>query len=222
MEKKRIFGVVYGNKTTPFIPYLTHNSSKPWRFENNAIIDVINSYTIDLHAICFVGVLSWKFQIKTGLNFDYVNEKCDLLYDTDCQLINFSPNLGKNIGGCGNFMDWSDAGHKGIKQMVIKCCNHVGLTYNNDPKVVVYANLFVARLDVYRQYVNNVLIPCLELLEGEMWDRVNVNAGYTAGLEPDELLKHTGLKFYNYIPFILERMMMQYIDNLEIKTISIR
>src|SRR5690606_34292813 len=123
--------------------------------------------------------------------------------------------------GYGSFMDWSNAGHAGIKYFIIECCNHLGLIYDNDPKHIVYANQFIARKSIYVDYVNNVIKPCLKLLEGDMWNSVNVDAGYTRALSKDELLKYTGLEFYNYIPFILERMMMQYIHNKKIKTMRL-
>lgn len=118
-------------------------------------------------------------------------------------------------------MNWSDDGHKGIKGFIMRCCEHVGMEYTNDPKYIVYANQFVAKKHVYVSYVNDVIKPCLELLEGPMWGEVNRNAGYTRAM-PDEKLKlYTGLDFYNYVPFILERMMCQYIFNKKLKCVDI-
>lgn len=213
------YGIVYGDKTTGFFPYETQFPESPWRFENNAIIDIIDHLKKENH-YRFVGIFSWKFRSKVGMTADNVKNLCERLYYSNYDLINFSPDLGTNIGGCGNFMDWSDKGHIGIKSMVERCCKHVGMLYQNDPNVVVYANMFAARHWLYSDYVETVIKPCLKLLEGEMWEEVNREAGYTAGLEKEELKRLTGLDFYNYVPFILERMMMQYIANKGVQTIN--
>lgn len=112
-----------------------------------------------------------------------------------------------------HFMDWSNEGHKGIKAMIQRCCDYVGMEYTNDPKPIIYANQFVATKHVYTSYINEVIKPCLELLEGEMWEEVNKDAGYTRAMEASLLKQYTGLDFYNYVPFILERMMMQFVHN---------
>lgn len=216
-----IYGVIYGDKKTPFVPWRNDCYDKKWRFENNIIVRVPGLFKNSDRSDCFLGIFSWKFEQKTGKNYAQVFEACNLFHSSDFQLINFSPNLGSNIRGFGNFMDWSDKGHIGIKSMVERCCKNVGMVYENNPKTVVYANLFAARYYVYKDYVETVIKPCLDLLEGEMWAEVNREAGYTAGLEKEELKRLTGLDFYNYVPFILERMMMQYIHNKDIKVISV-
>ncbi len=219
-----LYGLCYQDKKTPFcrIPVDDLYQEKKWRFENNVLVHIhrFQIYESFDSVSTFVGFLSWKFREKTGITEDKVYELCELYFNSDIQLINFSPNLGSNIRGFGNFMDWSDKGHIGIKSMVERCCKHVGMVYENNPKTVVYANLFAARYYVYKDYVETVIKPCLELLEGEMWEEVNREAGYTAGLEKEELKRLTGLDFYNYVPFILERMMMQYIHNKGIKVVN--
>jgi hypothetical protein len=118
-------------------------------------------------------------------------------------------------------MDWSDEGHKGIKKLVQVCCIRAGLVYWNNPPHIVYANQFICKKKIYDSYLKQVIIPSLDLLEGELWDIANKPAGYTAGLSSAELKKHTGLRYYNFIPFVLERLMMQYIWNKRIKCIDV-
>jgi hypothetical protein len=134
---------------------------------------------------------------------------------------NFSPQLGKNIGGCGCFMDWSEAGHKGIKAIIQACCAHTGVNYENDPQHVVYAHQFIAKKSVWIDYVNTVLIPSIELMETELWETVNQDAGYTLAMKKEALKAATGLDFYNYLPFVCERLFMQFIHHRNLNTIQL-
>jgi hypothetical protein len=221
----RIYGITYGDKTTEYIPYVNDHPAKAWRFEQGPVMDIIDNYISDLNDSDYLGILSWKFRQKTGAHHNILSarfERYTAKYVGGADVINLSPYLGRNIGGkYGTFMDWSDLGHKGLRDIIKKCCEHVGLKYNNDPRHVIYANQFIARKRVYTHYVNTIIKPCLELLEGELWPVVNQDAGYTAGLSKEELMKHTGLEFYNYVPFCMERMFMQYVHNHRIKTISL-
>lgn len=199
-----IYGITYGDKKTEFIEYRNNFTEKLWRFENNPMLDIVDNMISDLGDEDYLGILSWKFHQKSGLSKEGLIAK-----------LNGSPdvfNLSKHIPLNYTFMDWSDEGHKGIRDFVISCCEHVGLKYNNDPEYIVYANQFIAKKSIYVDYINRVIKPSLELLEGEMWEQVNKDPGYTRSLP--------GVH-YNYIPFILERMMMQYIDNLKLTTVNI-
>jgi hypothetical protein len=208
-----VYGVIYGDKKTDFIPYLNELKDKAWRFENNAMIDISENYLKEVDSNEYVGVLSWKFTQKTGLSKKAVEVICD---SVDVDVINLSRWKSKL-----HFMNWSNDGHKGIIDMIKKCCNHVGLNYNNDPKNIIFANQFVCRNYIYQDYINSVIIPCLDLLEGEMWSEVNKPSGYTAGIELQKLKEFTGLEFYNYIPFILERMFMQYCENKKLNVYDV-
>lgn len=215
----KIFGITYGNHTTEFIPYKNECKEKPWRFEYNPMFDIIENHISDLSDSDYLGIVSWKFRRKTSMTANQVGLRFRKAQrrDRSTQVYNLSRYLGDHI----HFMDWSDEGHKGIKGIIIECCKHTGMNYENDAKHIVYANQFIARKDVYLDYINRIIKPCLELLEGPLWSIVNKDAGYTAGIEKEDLKANTGLDFYNYVPFVLERMMIQYIHNYNIKTVSL-
>lgn len=162
----------------------------------------------------FLGIFSWKFREKTGISKTRLYQKVD----DSADFWNCSPDLGNKIAGKWNFMEWSEEGHKGITGLIQACCYHVGINYHPTPEHVIYANQFVTRKVIYLDYMNTVIKPCLELLEGELWEEVNRPAGYTRGLPEGELLQRTGLEFYNFVPFVLERMTMQYVAHNNIKT----
>lgn len=220
----RIYGIIYGDKTTDFISYRNEPREKAWRFEYNAMIDICDGINEFHDKSDYLGILSWKFTKKTSLTKHSLIDLAMLKVINDPNkkgigIINLSPKFSYPIGGMyKTFMDWSEAGHIGITDLIRACCAHIGFQYFPEPAHVVYANQFLATKAVYTDYMNTVIKPCLALLEGPLWDRVNVPAGYTAGLEAAELKRCTGLEFYNFVPFVLERMMMQYIENKNIKT----
>lgn len=211
----RIYGITYDpSQETEYINYLNLNKEKAWRFEYSPMLYLIDNAIASMPEHEFLGIFSWKFRDKTKISktrlFSTINDSADLW--------NCSPDLGNKIAGKWNFMEWSEEGHKGITKLIKACCDHVGINYNPTPEHVIYANQFVTRKSIYVDYMNTVIKPCLELLEGELWEEVNKPAGYTRGLPKDELLERTGLEYYNFLPFILERMTMQFVSHFGIKT----
>jgi hypothetical protein len=201
----KIYGIVYDDKTTEYEPFRNDNPENPWRFENNPMCYISDHLLNDLKPTDIVGVLSWKFGTKARIDKSSLLELMSKAPSAD--VYSFSRELMLKVP----FMDWSDEGHVGIKSMIRKCCQHIGLKYNNDPQHVIYANQFLATKRVYQLYINEVIKPCLKLLEGPMWEEVNRDPGYTRAVP--------GVK-YTYIPFILERMMMQYIDHYKLKCLQ--
>jgi hypothetical protein len=194
----KIFGITYAEHKTEYIDYHNRSPLKPWQFENEPMRIICDTMIDDLQPNDLLGIFSHAFRSKTGLSKMNV-----IRFLTESKLgdvYNFCRGHGKHI----HFMDWSDQGHPGIKDFIIRCCNHVGMVYTNDPKHIVYANQFVATKHVYVSYMNEVIKPCLELLEGAMWEEVNRDPSYSRA--------KPGIK-YTYIPFILERMMCQFIHN---------
>jgi len=216
----KIYGITYGDKKTEFTEYKNTATERLWRFEYNPMIDIVDNHIGELNDSDYLGIFSWKFRDKTRINKPQLNALFLSAIEVDCY--NLSPNLGNNIGGCGCFMDWSAKGHgEALRDLIKECCEHVLIEYNNNPSQIIYANQFIMRVGLYKQYMNMVIKPCLELLEGKLWHIANQPANYSAGLELKKLKESTGLDFYNYIPFVLERMTMQYINNLQIKTVQL-
>src|SRR5690349_7417545 len=185
-----------------------------WRWENQPMIDITEKVVKRLPSDEIVGVVSHKFCEKTGVTKEQV-ERTIAKYPRN-QVWNFSRIITRDPKW--NFMDWSDQGHKGIKGMIQRLCSEIGLKYTNNPKHIVYANQFVARNDIFCHYIRTVIVPCLEILETTLWEVVDKPAGYTRAMDAKKLKELTGLEYYNYVPFILERMLMQYIDHYKVKT----
>lgn len=222
----KIFGICYKPEhKTEFIRYDNNTREKAWRFEYNPMLDIIENRLEDVAEDEYIGVLSHKFTQKTGLNNYDIQMKIKSLENkygskNNPGIFNLSPDL--KVEAFGGFMDWSAKGHGEVLRDLIKaCCKHMGMVYENKPKHIVYSNFFLARKSVYVDYVETIIKPCLKLLEGPLWSLANKSAQYTAGVARTELRKTTGLDYYNYVTFVLERMAMQYIHNREIRTVSL-
>lgn len=206
-----VFGITYSDKTTEFKEWRNDKPVRPWRWENDPIIEITDTIFKHLPSDEIVGVVSWKFPQKTGVS----KEQVEKFIRRPAQVYNFSTNIP-----VPNFMDWSDRGHKGIKSMIQRLCQAVGLKYDNDPQHIIYANQFVARNDIYQHYVRTVLKPCIDIMETSMWDEINREAGYTRAMHQPKLRELTGLEFYNYFPFICERLLMQYVSHYGVKCLD--
>jgi hypothetical protein len=203
-----IWGITYGDKQTEYTEIRNDKPEKPWRWENDVMLSVVDNYELGE----LVGVVSYKFPIKTGFSKMQVHQR---LKENEADVYNFA-----RYHKVDNFMDWSDRGHKGIKKFIQACCDHCDLQYTNDPKFITYANLFVSTKSVYVDYINTVIKPSLELLEGPLWEEVNVDAGYTKAMEKEKLKFYTGLDYYNFVPFVCERLMNFYIHTHNLKCID--
>ena len=86
---------------------------------------------------------------------------------------------------------------------------------------VTYSNYFIMSKERWIDYIENWIIPSLAYLEGDLWNEINTDAGYTGGLTKEELKERTGLEFYNFATFILERLIIQYVyhNNLNYKQV---
>ena len=215
----------YGQQCT-FPEYRNRATDKLHRFEYNPVLDIVANHLGDVRADEFVGIFSHKFELKTGHSRSGVTHwlgrhELEPLNGHTFDLINFSPNMGNPINRHQCFMDWSAYGHGEVLRDLVKaCCAHTGMEYHNNPQHVVYANFFAARKSVYLHYVDAVVKPCLALLEGPLWHLANQCSRYK-GLPPEELKRLTGLDYYSYVPFVMERLTMQYVVNHNIKILSL-
>lgn len=220
----KLFTITYADgQPCPFTEYRNRATECLWRFENNAMIDIADNKLGQVFDWEMVGIFSHKFLAKTNRTAQSVEQAIHHNFpDNAIDLINFSPSYVLPIARKYNsFMDWSAAGHGEVLRDLIKaCCEHIGFEYHNTSAHVVYANQFAARKAVYVDYIETVIKPCLELLEGPLWHLANQDSKYI-GIGQPKLKELTGLDYYNYIPFVLERMTIQYIVNRNIKTISL-
>lgn len=204
VENLKIWGITYNNtQYTEFEPYFNQTFEKSWRFEYNPIIDIVSNKLDNFEG--YVGIFSWKFNAKTGLSKKMIEQ---LIAESNEDVINLSPNYFKD-----RYLKFSYEQHPGLEPLLKKVCNKMGLEVPKEVDKVVYSNFFLAKADIYKKYVNEIIIPSLNYMENEIWEEVNIDAQYKSGLSKEKLKEYTGLEYYNFVTFICERLLSTWLWN---------
>ena len=188
---------------------------KAWRFEYNVFLDKLSE--IKEHN-GYSGIFSWKLPLKTGLVKNILFKT--LMYKSyeEYDFINLTP---KNWKTTKEYIDFSEKQHPGLEKLLKKVVNNLGKEYKYDKKFYTYSNFFIMKSELYTDYIENWIIPSINYMENEIWEEVNVDANYTSHLSKEEFKELTGLDFYNYLTFILERMPSFYIYDKKLKCLDL-
>lgn len=162
----------------------------------------------------YTGVFSWKFPLKTGLTKEMVYF---LIKHEDVDVISFCVQEfhGKS-GKSYKYLEFTEIVHPGFTEGFTYLCNYLGLEVK-EPRCVIYAGQWVAKEEVYKKYVNEILIPAMDFMETD--DKMKRYAWRDSqydkkgGLKKEELKKYTGLDYYPMACFLLERLVSVWIDN---------
>jgi glycosyltransferase involved in cell wall biosynthesis len=211
LETLDMYSIKYReDQNTEYQSYLNQNKETSWRFEYNPLMNIVPKVEKE-----YVGVLSWRFLQKTGLakNLLY-NMIKPTLKEGNVDMINLSPR--KWLSG-KEYMEFSEKQHPGLENLLKLICLKLGVIYNPNPKNIVYSNFFILKTSIYKEYVEEWIKPALACLEGEYWTLANKDANYIGGLSKEDLKLHTGLDYYNMITFVLERLILQFIECKKLK-----
>jgi hypothetical protein len=149
----------------------------------------------------YIGYFSWKFPYKTGLSKDMVYH---FIKNEDVDVISFCHPLDKP------YLEFTESHHPGFMALFTRLCVRLGLEVK-EPKCLIYSNFFVAKPHIYREYINECVLPALKILEEEEFKDVWNNSSYR-GLGPN-LKQTTGLDYYPFHIFLIERLISIWIDN---------
>lgn len=212
-ENSKIFGITYDEgQYTEYSHYdnshIRTPEQKSWRFEYNAIIDIVDNQVGDLKEDDYLGIFSYKFPNKTGLSKTIVNKIIRQNVSNNIDIFGFSPSYYR-----GNYFAFSELQHPGLLSILSKVCDKLGLKMPQEPSKVVYSNFFIAKKSIYTKYVNEIVKPALEILEGKLWQEVDKDASYKSGVNAEKLKALTGLDYYNFVTFVLERMFSVWVEN---------
>ncbi len=187
---------------------------RSYLFEWNAILDISSKLT-NLEG--YIGVFSHKFPQKTGLSPKILNR---LLLKNNYQhydFINLSPQHWKTGR---EYLQFSEEQHPGLIERLEEICKAVGLKYWHNLKYVNFSNFYITKIEVFNDYVNNYITPAIAYMENNK-DRFMIDAQYKGGLNSEELKKVSGLDFYSFHAFILERLILMYLENKNLKVLNL-
>ena len=164
-------------------------------FENKQIRGLISKG--DFKDDEYVGILSHKFTRKTGFEYKHLQE-----IDFKKDVVSFFRHV-RSEKVLFNLDRWHKNGNKCLNSILwgLGRADMIGVT----PDSVIYQNHFLAKGSVYKDYVNEWLIPAMDMCEEDsklkslLWE----DAGYNIAI------KDFGFDFPHHT-FILERLPMLY------------
>lgn len=210
--KIKIYSIVYDKNQ--IVEYEKYDNShiktmeqKSYFFEYNVLMDVIDNHDI---AEDYLGIFSYKFPMKTGLFkkklFKILEQNSNYDIYTFCS---------HKVNLKGKYLQFTEKVHPGFLNLFTKLCNDLELEVK-EPKYIVYSNFFVCKTEIYREYVNEIIKPAIELLETKYKHEVWQDSNYK-GLEKDKLKQYTGLDYYPMYTFLCERLFSIWIENKNYK-----
>lgn len=210
---------VNGRKTTqlqeiyPFaVPYFNENVTI--FFENSVIKDLVLASTDEK-----LGVCSWKVKQKRKYNILRPRELTQEVLETDYDVLCFTGN-SKNHKMLAAAENW----HPGFRKTMEVILDMIGQKMPGEVKSPIYQNSFMAKLEIYQDYVKNWLAPVMEgtLNDPMVYKLMTVDSHYSElakkdSVSPEYLQEKIGMPYYPLAPFILERLFSIYCHNNKIQ-----
>ena len=208
LEDVKLYGITYNEgQSTEYIQYDNSNiktiEQKSYLFEYNVLLDLVKDFKDDE----YYGVFSYKFPQKTGITKNILYKLLVMNKYKEYDVIGLSLNLFK-----GDYLKVSEEKHKGFTELFRLICKDLNLVMK-EPTNVIYSNQFLAKGSVYKQFLNEVVNPAIELLETKYKDLAWKDANYIWGLKGEQLKEQTGLNYYPMTVFILERLLSVWLEN---------
>ncbi len=207
------------DKLYPFAtPY--KNEKFSLLFENDVIKDLVPKSEADLISVC-----SWRLAQKRGEgasesilkrngSFSLTEER---ILSSDFDIAILTPRNHKDI--VEKLILW----HGPVAREALDVLN----TFIRIPNVVehaIYENHFIARKEIYQEYVRSTLAPAIQFMEGR-WDVFGKDSGYITKKKDQKEIeayqKTSGRKDWPIAPFILERLFCIWANKKGFKYINL-
>lgn len=201
------FATIYKNET--LTPY----------FENSVIAELVPRNGAEN-----IGIVSWRLQRKRGDMFRLVDKSLtyEKLTSLDYDVAVLTPRSPTHkalfMAAQWHFPAW-DKAFPVFKKFLRDSLN---IKVPNELSNAIYENHFVARRDIYHDYVNTCLKPSIDFMDSN--EVFSIDAGYTKRKTSDEVKRYrelTGRNDWPISPFILERLFSIYCEGKGFKIIPL-
>jgi len=208
----KLYSIIYDDRqVAQYTPYdNTHVRTveqKSYLFEYNAMLQLEPTFEDEE----YYGIFSCRFDLKTGLRWADLQELLHFYNYEKYDLITLCRPLPMP------YLYMSELHHPGFTELLTLICEKIGLAVI-EPRIVIYSNQFIAKAYLYRNYINEILRPSIELLDGEFRELAFRDSKYKIN---KDIEKTTGLPYYTMHTFILERLLSLYIENMPIKILQL-
>lgn len=211
-----IYSIKYNEEQlVEYTPVLNVNREKPWRFEYNVFIDKLEE--IKSSEKEFFSILSWKYLQKTNLPKQILFKS---LYRNSFKDYDFTNITKRHWKSTKEYFKFSEQQHPKLKSLLNKVLNHLGKDFDYYENGYTYSNFFIMKKEFMVDYIENWIIPALEFMENDIWNEINVDANYE-GVGRQKLKELTNLDFYNYTSFVLERLIIVYIKEKQLRVLNL-
>lgn len=203
----KIYSIIFNS--SQYVEYERYDNShiktiedNSYLFEYNPMVDIVSNHEITED---YLGIFSWKFPSKTGV----FKKKLFWLMknNPDADVYILCNQVFKE-----GYLEFTEKYHPGFKDIFYPLCEDLGLKVE-ESKFPIYSNFFIMKTELYKDYVNTIIKPAIELLETKYKDLAWRDAQYLSGLKQETLKEFTGLDYYTFHTFVLERLVNQYVSN---------
>jgi glycosyltransferase involved in cell wall biosynthesis len=218
LDNVKIHSIVYDNEkqVVEYTPYdnsgIRTKEEKSWRFEYNPIIDIVSKGG---DPETYLGIFSWKFLSKTAVSKSILYKTLNMQKYNDYDFIGLSRRYWKSPK---EYLEFSFSHHPKLEVLLNRVLDHLGKSEYHKEEYV-YSNFFLMKTKYWVDYVENWIKPALEFMEND--PEYFENANYSTGLDPVKLKELTGLDYYTYHTFVLERLILYYIADKKLKVKSL-
>ncbi len=179
-------------------------------FENSVIADLVPKTDADLISVC-----SWRLKQKRGngirLNKQLTSEALNDDYDIAILTPRSPSHKPLYMASLWHGKAWIEA-IKDLKRFI---------RIPQEVKNSIYENHFIARGDIYKDYVLTCLLPCMEYMSSRhVYFAPSGYAKKKSPKEVDDYRKKTGYIDWPIAPFVLERLFSIWIDSKNFKIVN--
>jgi hypothetical protein len=152
-----------------------------------------------------IGVASWKLRDKLRRNVGLSKTLTQNAIDSDYEVLSLTKNSKKHTI-LAHLYQW----HPKSKETIALLWEKLGLKLPGEVKNPIYQNHYLAKTEIYRDYVENFLSPAMELTEkDEQLNNLMLQPSGYAKLSREADIRSVkaklGMDDYPLAPFILER-----------------
>lgn len=189
--------------------FIRTKEQKSYLFEYNPIINIIDNLKEDVE---YLGIFSWKFLNKTGLTKNILYKALKKHKYQEYDFINLSKSYWEDTK---SYLEFSYKQHPKLKHLIKKLLVHLNKDIYPRTDVYTYSNFFLMKVDLWKDYVENWIKPAIKFMDND--PEYFENANYISGLPSDKLKELTGLEYYTYHSFCLERLILYFITDKKLK-----
>lgn len=200
------------DKMYPFtIPYLNEELT-PF-FENTVISRLVKASEAEKIGVCSHELRS---KLKSGIpHQEFTKEILESEYD----VLSLTKNTRHH-----QMLDAAETWHKGFKALFADILAAIGIRHMGNPMYPIYSNHFIAKTQIYKDYVNEMLDPAMKVMAEQFEERLMIDSQYSKLKKASEediknLKEKLGVPYYPMHAFICERFFSQWINKKELNVV---